>query len=347
MIKSLRKTIFDWFEENKRSLPWRETKDPYLIWLSEIILQQTRVSQGMPYYQRFVENFPDVISLATAKEQEILRLWQGLGYYSRARNMHHAAKTIISEHDGKFPSDYETIKKLKGVGEYTASAISSIAFNKPFPVLDGNVIRVVSRIFGIETACNTTSGSKIFKDYAHKLLDKKKPGNFNQAIMEFGALQCLPKNPDCLNCPAKEFCMAYNNSLVDKLPLKIKKVKVRKRYFHYFLIENDKGIILRKREMDDIWKNLYELPLIETSKPDDNIGQLMKKNWGFNAQTFFLNNFEHKLTHQLINAYFYRVENKYLNNFLDKHFILVNFREIDKYPISRLTEKFFNEHLNN
>jgi len=253
-----------WYFENKRSLPWRETTNPYFIWLSEIILQQTRIDQGLSYFNRFVASFPQVELLANASEDEVLKLWQGLGYYSRARNLHETAKRIAYNYKGIFPDTYTDILKLKGVGEYTAAAIASISFNQPYAVVDGNVYRVLSRLFGIETAIDSTEGKKIFWELAQTLLDTKHPGDHNQAIMEFGALHCTPKNPACSSCIFGDNCIALANSKTDKLPVKQGKTKIRHRYFNYIILSDNDSIMLKKRTDNDIWKNLYEFPLHET-----------------------------------------------------------------------------------
>jgi A/G-specific adenine glycosylase len=224
------KTIIRWYNKNKRDLPWRHTKDPYKIWLSEIILQQTRVQQGLPYYETFVKKFPTVHHLAKANEDVVMKTWQGLGYYSRARNLHYSAKFISKNLKGKFPNNFEEIKKLKGIGDYTAGAIASFAFNKPYPVVDGNVFRVLSRYFGIKTPIDSAKGKNEFVEKATLLLDKKNPGTFNQAIMEFGAMKCVPQNPDCGKCPLKNGCEALANDTVSALPFKSKKNKIRTRY---------------------------------------------------------------------------------------------------------------------
>ena len=266
------KALVSWYLQNKRDLPWRETTNPYCIWLSEIILQQTRVDQGLAYYLKFVKNFPTVFDLARADEEEILKLWQGLGYYSRARNLHTSAKYIIDELEGVFPTNYKSLLKLKGVGDYTASAIASICFDEPTAVVDGNVYRVLARYFGIATPINSTSGIKEFKKLAQELIDVKNPANHNQAIMEFGARMCKPQNPDCTICPLNDSCIALQKKEVKNLPIKDKKVKVRKRYFNYLVvITSDKKTILRKREGKGIWQNLYEFPLIETQVVIDKV----------------------------------------------------------------------------
>jgi A/G-specific adenine glycosylase len=256
--------IITWYNENKRELPWRGTKDPYLIWLSEIILQQTRVAQGMPYYMRYVGAYPTVFAMANADEEEFMRIWQGLGYYSRARNMRETAKLIAQQ--GFFPTNYAELVKLKGVGEYTAAAIASFAYNEDVAVLDGNVFRVLSRFYGIEDDILSGKGKKKFAELANEILPKGHAATYNQAIMEFGALHCKPKQPLCASCPLALNCFAFKEKKQAELPVKAKKAKVKERFFHYFLIENDDKFYLRKREKGDIWQSLYDLPLFESDK---------------------------------------------------------------------------------
>ncbi len=245
-------------------MPWRNTTHPYHIWLSEIILQQTRVAQGLPYYIAFTEAFPTVQDLAQATEEEVLKLWQGLGYYSRGRNLHASAKMIVEEMDGVFPSTYEEIKKLKGVGDYTASAIASICFNEPTAVVDGNVYRVLSRVYGIDTPINSTAGVKEFKALAQELINEDRPADFNQAIMEFGAIQCKPQNPYCLHCIYNDSCVALQQNKVSELPVKLKKTKVKHKYFHYLYIKDkQEQTIIKQRTGKGIWQGLYEFPVIE------------------------------------------------------------------------------------
>ncbi len=245
-------------------MPWRNTTHPYHIWLSEIILQQTRVAQGLPYYIAFTEAFPTVQDLAQATEEEVLKLWQGLGYYSRGRNLHASAKIIVEEMDGVFPNTYEEIKKLKGVGDYTASAIASICFNEPTAVVDGNVYRVLSRVYGIDTPINSTAGVKEFKALAQELIDENRPADFNQAIMEFGAIQCKPQNPYCLHCIYNDSCVALQQNKVSVLPVKLKKTKVTHKYFHYLYIKDkQEQTIIKQRTGKGIWQGLYEFPVIE------------------------------------------------------------------------------------
>jgi A/G-specific adenine glycosylase len=258
--------LISWYKKNKRDLPWRNINDPYKIWLSEIILQQTQVVQGLNYYIKFTETFPTVIDLANAPEDKVMRLWQGLGYYSRARNLHAASKIIKTNHKGKFPNTFESIKELKGVGDYTAAAISSFAFGLPHAVVDGNVYRVLSRLFNIDTPINSTKGKKDFQFLADELLNKKQPALHNSAIMEFGALWCKPKNPKCEECPLQENCMAFENNRVSFLPVKDKKIKIKTRHLHYFIFNYKNNVYIQKRTEKDIWQNLYEFYLIETDE---------------------------------------------------------------------------------
>ena len=258
-------TLINWYNQNKRDLPWRKTKNPYFVWLSEIMLQQTRVAQGLSYYLKFTATFPTVFDLAKADKETVLKLWQGLGYYSRARNLHFTAKYIANELCGKFPITYEEIKKLKGIGDYTASAIASICFDEPTAVVDGNVYRVLARYYGIETAINSSKGNKEFKELAQEILDKENAGTFNQAIMDFGAIQCKPKKPLCMFCPFAESCVALQKGKVEVLPVKEKKIKVRKRYFNYLVVKTDDDkTVLNLREGKGIWQGLYEFPVVET-----------------------------------------------------------------------------------
>ncbi|MEO8794052.1 MAG: A/G-specific adenine glycosylase [Daejeonella sp.] len=259
--------IINWYSANKRDLPWRSTTDPYIIWLSEIIMQQTRVDQGTPYFHRFAENYPTVSDFASASEDEILKLWQGLGYYSRGRNMHHTAQIVMEEHGGYFPKKYDELIKLKGVGEYTAAAISSFSNNEAKAVVDGNVFRLLARFYGIDTPINTGEGKKQFTILANKIMDKTHAGIYNQAVMEFGSLQCKPVNPDCKICPLISECEAYRHNKVDLLPVKIKAKKVRDRYFNYLVLNENHKFLIHKRSLSDIWQNLYEFPLIETHSP--------------------------------------------------------------------------------
>ena len=303
---NITKKLINWYSVNKRDLPWRNTTNPYFIWLSEIILQQTQVVQGLPYYVAFTTNYPTVFDLANAEESQILKLWQGLGYYSRARNLHASAKYIVTDLNGVFPSTYNEIIKLKGVGDYTASAIASISFNEKTAVVDGNVYRALSRIYGISTPINTGKGFKEFKALAQELIDKKEPATFNQAIMEFGARQCKPKNPDCAVCPFNGKCIALQKDSISELPVKLKTLKVKKKYFNFIvLLSLDQKTILEKREGKGIWQNLYQFPLIETVKPSDIatietelMGFSILKNKKYSVSLYNEVDIIHKLSHQ-------------------------------------------------
>lgn len=260
------KKIIDWYNENHRSLPWRSTKDPYRIWLSEIILQQTRVAQGLPYYQTFIDSFPTVQDLAGASSQSVLRHWQGLGYYSRARNLHKCAQTVVEKFDGRFPQKYTELITLPGIGPYTAAAIASFSFKEPVAVVDGNVFRVLSRVFGMEDDIASNQGKGTFTKKANELIDQKQPDLFNQALMEFGALHCLPQNPKCDDCIFSKHCVANQRSLQKILPIKSKKTKVRNRYLYYFILRSGEKIFMRQRMEKDIWQGLFDFYLVEKPK---------------------------------------------------------------------------------
>lgn len=262
---SFNNELAGWYNQNKRALPWRDTTDPYVIWLSEIILQQTRVEQGLPYFYRFLEKYPDVAGFAAADEDDILKLWQGLGYYSRGRNMLKTARVVCELYNGRFPHTYVELIRLKGIGEYTASAIASFSANEARAVVDGNVYRVLARYFGISEPVNSTGGQKIFRDAANQLLDRQNPGLHNQAMMELGAIICKPKNPACGICPVRAGCYAFIHNATGALPVKLKKPKVRDRFFNYFLVTDGETVLMNKRDETDIWANMYDLPLIETS----------------------------------------------------------------------------------
>lgn len=332
MIENLRDEILNWYKINGRSLPWRETKDPYKVWLSEIILQQTRVKQGMPYYEKFVSTYPNVVDLANASEQEVLKLWQGLGYYSRARNLHAAAKYVAFELGGVFPTTYAELIRLNGVGAYTAAAIASIAFNEPKAVLDGNVYRVLARLFNIDDDIAASASRAKFQNLADELLDKTDPSTFNQAIMDFGALQCAPK-AICVTCTLQGLCKAQALGKVDVLPVKINKLKRKKRYFNYFLLIEDETILLKQRTEKDIWQNLYELPLIESqSKTVNDFSQLLTGA----EKPILISEKVHKLTHQDIITSFFSV--KSIKN--DGEYMKVSLAELDKFPLPRLIDEF-------
>jgi A/G-specific adenine glycosylase len=310
------KVLIKWYLQNKRDLPWRTTLNPYHIWLSEIMLQQTRVAQGTPYYRSFVTAFPTVFDLAAANEEQVLKLWQGLGYYSRARNLHKTAQYVANELSGKFPNNYNHLLKLKGVGEYTAAAIASFSYNEAVPVVDGNVFRVLSRYFDVETDIALASAKKEFTALAFELMPKDQPAIFNQAIMEFGALQCVPKSPNCGICVFNSSCAALQKKKVDQLPVKSKKLKVRNRFFNYLVVTdaNEKTII-QKRTAKGIWHNLYEFPLIETDSPVDfdfistNIqDEFFKNNTIISIEDGNDKSIIHKLSHQHLHIKFWKIK---------------------------------------
>ncbi|QAA83248.1 A/G-specific adenine glycosylase [Aequorivita sp. H23M31] len=348
--------LITWYLRHKRELPWRATKDPYKIWLSEIMLQQTRVVQGLPYYLKFIEAYPTVKDLAEAPESDVLKLWQGLGYYSRARNLHATAKMVSNEMNGIFPKTYKNLLKLKGVGDYTASAIASICFDEPEAVVDGNVYRVISRIFGIKTPINSTSGQKKFKELAQNLIDKNQPGTYNQAIMEFGAQYCVPQNPDCENCIFKNMCAAFQTETVSNLPVKIKAKPVKRRYFNYLVIlANNERTILQQRLGKGIWHKLYEFPLIETLD-EINLNELIalpefhKQTKDLNIESVVLYNEKaviHKLSHQHLNTRFWIVETSHLKKqaAVGEHDVSIS--EIDNYAVPVLIENFVSEFFEN
>lgn len=327
-------------------MPWRETTDPYLIWVSEVILQQTRVDQGLSYYFRFTEQFPDIRSLAEAAEDDVLKCWQGLGYYSRARNMHAAAKMVMERFSGCFPHTYEEIASLKGIGEYTAAAIASFAFRLPYAAVDGNVYRVLSRIFGIDMPIDEGKGKRYFSGLAQELLKGHSPDEFNQAMMEFGALQCVPRSPDCQYCPLKEKCMAYASGTIDKLPVKKGKTTVKPRYFNYLHVYTANETLLSKRTGKDIWQNLYEFPLIEAdhllSLEELLADDLFRKLTGggeVNALKQSLPPTKHLLSHRIIHAQFYEIEVKQFSS-LDPSYIIVPQQMLDTYAVSRLMQYY-------
>ncbi|MEA2106988.1 MAG: A/G-specific adenine glycosylase [Bacteroidota bacterium] len=340
------KTFVTWYEQNKRALPWRETNDPYPIWISEIILQQTKVNQGISYYYNFIKQFPDIYTLANAPIEKVLKIWQGLGYYSRARNMHYAAQQVINQYQGKFPANFQELLKLKGIGEYTAAAIASIAFNIPEPALDGNVYRVLSRLYGIAESPQKADGKKIFRQKAMELIKNQSPGIFNQALMEFGALQCIPKNPDCTRCVLKNLCFAFKNNMVNELPLKKQRIKQRQRYFHFLHIHYQNKIYIEQRTQNDIWKLLYQLPLIETNKPvntENLTNQTLWKNL-FKGTRVNIQNISkeiiHQLSHQKLFTKFYYINIDHPNSYLLKNYMEINAEDIEKYSIPKLLDNF-------
>jgi A/G-specific adenine glycosylase len=304
--------IINWYNQNYRDLPWRNTTDAYKIWLSEIILQQTRVSQGLPYYINFINAFPNVKDLANADEQQILKLWQGLGYYSRARNLHFTAKFVMENYNGVFPNSYEELIKLKGIGTYTAAAIASFSANEPVAVLDGNVFRVLSRVFNVDYDISQNTSKKYFTELATKVLSKSQPNIHNQAIMEFGALQCVPKSPNCMDCIFNDSCEAFKLKKVSELPVKSKKIKISKRFLNYILVKDaSENFEMNKRTENGIWKNLYEFPCIESESEIEESEILIQLNEKYKIRNFhYFDSFDvlHKLSHQHLNIKFYTIE---------------------------------------
>ena len=337
--------LLNWYEINKRDLPWRHTKNAYFIWLAEIILQQTKVQQGLPYYLKFLKAFPTVKHLALAKQEKVLKLWQGLGYYSRARNLHFSAKYILENYNGIFPNQYDKILKLKGVGNYTAAAIASFAFGLPYAVVDGNVVRVLSRVFGVDASFDTAYGKKIFQQLSQDLLDKKNPANYNQAIMEFGALHCSYRLPKCNTCIFSKICVAYTTNTISKFPLKVKKINIKKRYLHYLVITKDDNMMLGKISKG-VWQGLYEFPFIEFLIEYPLESLIYSKEWKgiFKNSDYEVKSiskqYEHKLSHQYIYSYFWTIN---VDAFKLKKYSFVKKSEIKNYPISRLIEKFLEE----
>ncbi len=334
------KKLINWYSVHKRDLPWRNTTNPYFIWLSEIILQQTQVKQGWPYYEAFVTKYPSVFDLANAKEQDVLNLWQGLGYYSRARNLHASAKFIANELNGVFPSTYKTIKLLKGVGDYTASAIASISFNEATAVVDGNVYRVLSRIFGIDTPINSMPGIKEFKILAQELIDTKQPATFNQAIMDYGSQVCKPKQPKCDDCVFSSTCKALQLNKVNELPVKLKKTKVTSKFFNFIVFINDENqVVLEQRTKKGIWQNMYQFHLLET-KASENlnaiegyVGSVLNEE---NPDVYIYNEVPviHKLSHQHLNTTFWIVKTQ------KKDLNWIHIKDLKKYPVPVLISNF-------
>ncbi len=336
------KALLPWYTEHQRPLPWRSTRDPYRIWLSEVILQQTRVDQGMSYWHRFVERYPTVSDLAEAPEDEVLRLWQGLGYYSRARNLRTAARQVVVDHGGAFPRDHDQLKGLKGVGDYTAAAIGSIAFGLPEPVVDGNVYRVLARVFGIDTPIDSTEGRKQFRTLAAGLLDPQNPGDHNQAVMELGATVCTPKKPRCGDCPLAAKCIARHTQRIEAFPVKAGRTTIRTRHFNYLHIQGDTGLYLRKRGAKDIWQGLYELPLLETVKPltkrsfPATLRHELGEGWTVLSVTGPV---KHVLSHQHILALFWQVLPP--KGFrVPEDWISVSRKALDKHALPRLLERY-------
>jgi A/G-specific adenine glycosylase len=354
IIKGMDKRYFSdiivkWYQNNKRKLPWRHTRDPYKIWLSEIILQQTRVAQGLPYYIKFLEHYPTVGSLAKASEQDVLRLWQGLGYYTRARNLHKCAKVIDEVHQGKFPETYEALLRLPGIGEYTAAAIASFACKEAVAVVDGNVFRVLSRMFGITTPINSPGGKKEFTTLANNLLNFQAPDIHNQAAMEFGALICAPNKPLCEDCVLQQKCFAYQKNLQHELPVKLKIKASRKRYFYYIVMEQENSLLMKKRDQKDIWFGLFDFHLIEKPRPvktekllqeDGPVLKIVRKAAG----VIVSKKYKHVLSHQTIYSVFIIIKTKKIINPPLKNHSFYSFKQVLQLPKPVLVSRFLSEH---
>lgn len=336
--------LLEWYAREGRDLPWRRTRDPYRIWLSEVILQQTRVAQGMAYYLRFTERFPDVGALAAASEDEVLKLWQGLGYYSRARNLHAAARQVVEEFGGVFPASYEALRSLRGVGDYTAAAVCSAACDAPCAVVDGNVYRVLARLFDLDVPIDTTAGKRAFAELARLQLDEKRPGAYNQAIMDFGAIKCTPAQPDCTACPLSGHCLALAAGTVGLRPVKQGRARVRDRWFNYLHVTCADRTLLRRREGRDIWQGLYEFPLVETERAVDyavcaHTPQFRELLGG--AEPRLIRSVEmppHRLSHQTIHAVFHRIETAHLTPAAAA--LAVQTACVGEYAVPRLIDRY-------
>lgn len=334
-----------WYGQNMRSLPWRNTSNPYKIWVSEVILQQTRVNQGLSYYLRFIDKFPSVEALANANEEEVLKLWQGLGYYSRARNLLKGARQVVENYGGYFPATAKGLCEIKGIGEYTSAAIASIAFGECVAVVDGNVYRFLSRHFGITAPIDTAQGKNEFKTLANRLISTGNPGNFNQAIMEFGALECKPRNPNCSTCMFSNTCVAFKGNMVDQLPIKIKKTKVVNRYLNYLVLENLEYTYINKRTGNDVWRNLYDFPCIETLQEIELKELMATKEW----KSLFGNHelksalthsrCKHVLTHQNLYIHFIKIGLNNEENF-DFPFLKIKKSDIFGLPVPKIIADF-------
>jgi A/G-specific adenine glycosylase len=339
-------TLLDWNRtSNYREMPWKGEKDPYLVWLSEIILQQTRVEQGLPYFMRFKETYPTVKHLADAPEDDVMRLWQGLGYYSRARNLHYTAKHIAGELKAIFPSTYHDIMKLKGIGPYTAAAIASFVFGERQAVVDGNVIRVLARIYGIAEPFDTTEGRKIFDELAQKLISDEYPGEYNQAIMDFGAQICVPAKPKCGECPFADQCIAYRDNRQDELPVRAKRIVKKERFFYYLVLKNDTEIIISKRGPGDIWQGLYELPMIESAKPiRKNLKKTVSEHLCIDCEILnYSKPYTQQLTHQTIQSVFIFVNGFDFQNIDISDTMRVPLKKLPTFAFPKIVHLFLSE----
>lgn len=354
-MSTFSKALLHWYDVHKRDLPWKHDNDAYGIWLSEIILQQTRVNQGLPYYLKFKSTYPNVHELANADVDEVLKLWEGLGYYSRARNLHTTAKTVAHQYNGYFPETYEDLIKLKGIGSYTASAILSFAFHKAYPAIDGNAYRVVSRFLGLTSAIDLPETKKVVEKWLFKQIDKTNPGNFNQAMMDLGSMVCMPKNPLCLSCPLHSYCVAHQNDLVKTIPFKAKKIVKKERYFYFLmLLDEQKNTLIQKRNGKDIWLGLHQFPLLELKKNEkitkQKIEKFVKQNLNLELTALIPNKpvvYTHQLTHQKIFAKFYILETKSLKNKrFPQDINLVNLENITTFAFPKLIQTYLHNFLN-
>lgn len=349
--------LLAWYDEHRRELPWRNKRDAYAVWVSEIILQQTRIDQGMVYYHRFLETFPDIYKLASASEAEVLRVWQGLGYYSRARNMHHTAKTVVEKHAGIFPDNSKALLELKGVGKYTAAAIASIVYKEVVPALDGNAYRVLARLFALNVSIDSAKGQNIFRELAGQHISKNRPGDFNQAMMDFGSLVCRPVNPLCEECIFNDNCIAFLQNMVHHYPVRNEKRPLRHRFFNYLLIiidlpERKKEFFVKQRQDNDIWMHMYELPLLETNTAMPEQAVFIHPWWknhfpddkGYSVSGLVVEK-NHQLSHQLIHARLFsvRVTSPLLAKILGKMYLAVDAESFDSMPKSRLLEHLMNK----
>ncbi|MGM0580063.1 MAG: A/G-specific adenine glycosylase [Bacteroidota bacterium] len=342
MTQTFSNRIINWYKNNQRDLPWRNTSDPYKIWLSEIILQQTRVNQGLPYYNKFVSQYPSVHDLAKAPEDEVMRLWQGLGYYSRARNLHECAKSIVKDYNGEFPQTYKELLKLKGIGKYTAAAIASFAFGHSVPVVDGNVFRLLARYFNLSDDISQPKTFTKFFNVANELISKNQAASFNQAMMELGATICTPKNPDCENCPLAQECEARILHKQSELPVKKKKIKVKNRYLYYLIWQKDEKLAMKKRGPKDIWQGLFDFDLIESKKALSTEEVFEKVNEQYNnAEVVEISEpVKHILSHQRLEAIFIELRSNNQNVLNDHDLKYYTKQEVEELPKPRLIEKY-------
>jgi len=340
-------SLIRWYSVNKRNLPWRSTNDPYKIWLSEVILQQTRVEQGLPYYEKFIHKYPNIKTLALADIQDVLKLWEGLGYYSRAKNLHRCANKVVDSHNGIFPNSYNALLTLPGIGPYSAAAIASFAFKEAAAVLDGNVYRVISRVFGVKDDISHSRTAKKFTLLANELLDTSQPDNYNQAIMEFGALHCKPHNPLCENCTLADMCYAFEHNAQQQLPVKSKKVKVSTKHFSYIVFVKENRIAMKKRNDSGIWKGLYDFHLISSAQKMDEESALASLNLDSSKMLVedISKEYKHILTHQRIYATFYKIKLQDETLMEDTSLTYYNIDEVHNLPKPVLISKYLNENI--